>query len=113
MITLSVGPFRWVFLERTLNPFQCGGKLFKVPYWHLKKYSPALLPLGEPNADETRGASDDTAIPIDDLVSAEEFVIFLDFFYNGFVPLNHEQLLGVAHILSKHTSQQDPNKRVV
>lgn len=71
----------------SLNFFQCGGRLFRIPYWHLKEYCPVLLRLAEPDAEGTRGTSDDTAIPIDDCISAEEFVMFLDFFYRGFVPV--------------------------
>ena len=74
-----------------LNTFQCGRKLFKLPYWHLKKYSPVLLHLAGSDTDETRGTSDSTAISIDDIVSAEQFVMFLDFFYRRFVSVDCEQ----------------------
>jgi hypothetical protein len=96
-----------------LNRFQCGGRLFKVPYWHLKKYSPVLLRLDEPDTDGTRGTSNDTAIPIDDFVSAEEFVIFLDFFYRGFVPIHHGQWFCLTYILLKYPSPRDPDRRMV
>ena len=88
-----------------VNPFQCGARLFKVPYWHLEKYSPVLLRLVDSDTDGTGGTSDDTAIPIDSLVSAEEFVIFLDFFYCGSVPVNANndlvQLTSCLSILRK------------
>lgn len=74
-----------------MNPFQCGGELFKVPYWHLEKYSPMLLRPAESGANGTRGTSDDTAIPIDDFISKREFVIFLDLFYRGFVTVDHRR----------------------
>ena len=48
-------------------------------------YCPILLRPAEPDTGGTGGTSDDTAIPIDDIVSAEEFVIFLDYLYRGFV----------------------------
>lgn len=59
----------------------------------MKKYCPTLLPLEESDsvADETRGTSDDTAIPIDDHVSVGEFEILLGFFYHGFAPVHHTQ----------------------
>jgi hypothetical protein len=44
-----------------------------------------------------RGTSDEDAIPINDLVSAEEFVVFLDFFYQGFVPVHCERGVSLAH----------------
>ena len=81
------------FQTLPLNRFQCGGSLFKVPYWLLEKYSPVLFCLTVSDANEARGTSDDTAVPIDDLVSRGEFVIFLDFFYRGFVPNNHKRWL--------------------
>jgi len=71
------------YMDGRMVILSCDGKLFRVPYWHLEKYSSALLRLAEPNTDGTRGTSDETAIPIDDLVSVEEFVMFLDFFYRG------------------------------
>ena len=96
-----------------LKPFQCAGKLFKVHYWHLTQCSSALLRLIDPNTDGARGTSDDTAIPIDDLVSAGEFVTFLDFIYTGFVPVNHEQQHYSAYVLFKRPSRPYPDKRVV
>ena len=91
-----------------MNPFQCGGELFKVPYWHLEKYSPIMmlrLPVAVSYADGTRGTSDDTAIPIDGIISKGEFVIFLDFFYRGFVTVNrkrwHRWLISCLSILRK------------
>jgi len=77
---------------------QCGGRLFRILYWHLEKYCPALLRLAEPGSDSetdgTRGTSDDTAIPIGDNISAEEFAIFLDFFYRGFAQFHHLQTVS-------------------
>ena len=79
------------FQTLPLNRFQCGGRLFKIPYWFLEKYSTVLLSLTVSDTNEARGTSDDTAIPIDDLLSKGEFVMFLDFFYRGFVPVIHKR----------------------
>ena len=83
--------------RRIIDFLQCGRRLFRIPYWHLKKYSPVLLRLVEPDTDRTRGTSDDTAIPIDGCISAEEFVMFLDFFYRGFVLTHHVQWFRSAY----------------
>jgi len=90
MVVMSVSTPSWTPVH-IVDFFQCGGKLFKIPHWHLRKYCPILLHLAELDTDGTRGSSDDTAIPIDDHTSVEEFVIFLDFFYRGFVPDRHVQ----------------------
>jgi len=71
------------YLDDRMVVLSCGGRLFRVPHWHLKKYCPVLLRPAEPGTDGTRGRTDDTAISVDDLVSVEEFVILLDFFYRG------------------------------
>ena len=92
-----------------MNHFQCGGRLFKVPHWQLKKYCPVLLRLAEPNTDGTGGTSDDTAIPIDDLVSVEELVLLLDFFYCGFVPLRYVGPFRSAYFFLSILRNQIPN----
>jgi hypothetical protein len=66
--------------------------------------------LVESDTDGTRGTSDDTAIPIDEWVSADEFVIFLDFFYRGSVPLHYVQLFRSAYHRLKHPPQGDPSR---
>ena len=68
--------------------FQCGGVLFRIPRWHINRYCPNLLPPAGPDGgtDGAQGTSDNTAIPIGDHISAEEFTIFLDFFHNRFAP---------------------------
>ncbi|KAF9642121.1 hypothetical protein BDM02DRAFT_3193870 [Thelephora ganbajun] len=70
------------YMDGRMVVLSCSGRLFKIPYWHLKKYCPILLHPAKHDIGSD-GSSDDTAIPIDDYVSAEEFVIFLDFFYRG------------------------------
>ena len=85
MIVLSVGA-QLDFRRHRPILFQCGGVLFRIPRWHLDKYYPNLLLPGKPdgNNDGVQGTSDDTAIPIGDHISAEEFTIFLNFFYRRF-----------------------------
>ena len=89
MIVLSVGAFYWTPRHVVDSFFQCGGRFFKIHYWYLVKYCPIMSYLVESDTDGTRGTSDDTAIPIDEWVSADEFVIFLDFFYRGSVPFHY------------------------
>jgi len=71
------------YMDGRMIILSCGRELFKVPYWHLEKYSPTLLRLVETGADGMQGTSDHTAIPIDGFISKGEFVMFLDFFYRG------------------------------
>ena len=78
MVVLSVGAQLNSRIHRSIL-FQCGKILFRIPRWHLNKYCPSLLLPTKPD-----GTSDDTAIPIGDRVSAEEFTIFLNFFYGRF-----------------------------
>jgi len=73
------------YMDDRMIVLSCGGTLFRIPRWHLDKYCPSLLLPEKPdgNTDGAQGTSDDTAIPIGDLISAEEFSIFLDFFYSS------------------------------